>query len=65
MSYPPMHWPEWIPVNERLPETDDDVLFHSKMGSYMIGGYSGKAWYEQTGMFIAGVTHWMPLPPEP
>lgn len=53
----------WIPVTERLPETDDQVLCckANKRGnkSVMIGYYMDGAW--RCGM-NSNVIAWMPLP---
>ena len=58
--------PEWIPVEERLPETADDVLVCVTSGFMFVGYYDGlgSSWelYEQS---RESVTHWMPLPSAP
>ena len=71
--------PEWISVEDRLPETKDPVLcyylgkdgkhhysvgYHERYGSY------AEAWYVEIEYNCAGygcerVTHWMPLPEPP
>lgn len=57
---------EWIKVSERLPSMEDDeVLFHSKMGGFHLGEWDGKNWHSSDGTYVAGVTHWMPLPAPP
>jgi hypothetical protein len=54
----------WIPVEERLPEDNEDVLFYCN--KYGIGtGWidRGKWWSAILGGLV--VTHWMPLPVSP
>ena len=58
---------KWIPVTERLPDTEDRVLVccKTKKGlqtinmAYLFNG----TWHGQGSM--SGVTHWMPLPELP
>ena len=58
---------KWIPVTERLPDTEDRVLVccKTKKGlqtinmAYLFNG----TWHGQGSM--SGVTHWMPLPEPP
>ena len=58
---------EWIPVSERLPERDVDVLTYHKNVSFdyqyisWIDDYSGK-WAGFVGNFPDEVLAWMPLP---
>jgi hypothetical protein len=56
---------EWINADERQPDDQDEVLIFSKMGSIDIGSWGGNGWWDASGGFVAGVTHWMPLPDEP
>ena len=52
---------EWIPVTERLPETDGLYLVSVKNDHKR--RYSKTAWYEKQSWFARqDVTHWMPLP---
>lgn len=64
---------EWISVEERLPDSQADVLvvaFWHENWQTMIGWHSdtGKKWRVITPhgeMEPGGVTHWMPLPAPP
>lgn len=65
--------PQWIPVTERLPEPNTEVLIFSG-GFVDIGGcekfYDFDSdevvrWYVKEVGFSAEVTHWMPLPKPP
>ena len=60
---------EWIPVNERLPEENTDVLVSvdensDDCGMHVCDYYDGKFLRADAG-YIWGVTHWMPLPEPP
>ena len=64
--------PRWIPVEERLPDTDKDVLVYatakfigvSKMAiDKLEEGEQRPIWLYTHGWFE--VTHWMPLPEPP
>ena len=64
---------KWISVKDRLPATDNFVLF--TVGERVIYGfYDGKNWYEYEGCWDTDViylrpgervTHWMPMPEPP
>lgn len=61
---------EWIPVTERLPEDDSDVLAYSRIGEesrIYPACYSNGVWFDC--VFNAPATdtttHWMPLPVPP
>ena len=60
---------QWISVEERLPESDYDVLIHTE-GYTVIGRYvtifpdKKPKWYH-SGYELKSVTHWMPLPSAP
>lgn len=58
--------PQWIPVSERLPETDEDILITDGVAVY-IGwiNATSRQWRanSEDNCFINNVTAWMPLPP--
>lgn len=64
---------EWIPVTERLPETEGSYLVYTERGSVyashfytekkFASGYVREASWSQRGK--VKVTHWMPLPEPP
>ena len=64
---------EWISVNERLPEEDEDVLVMTAEGKFASGGMhvasldEDGVWYPShgDGWEFPDVTHWMPLPEPP
>lgn len=55
----------WISVDDRLPETYEDVLCYRGKSLYVDFICSDGTWCED-GIFTEKVTHWMPLsePPE-
>lgn len=59
----------WIPVSERLPDADVDVLVYvpGVDSSYVwLGFIENDVWYWDTGSTMDfPVTHWMPLPEPP
>ena len=56
----------WIPVSERLPETNRLVLILTRLGTqFTAGHYPDGNWYTPTDEIWGEVTHWMPLPPPP
>ena len=61
--------PNWISVEERLPEVGEPVLFSTpSMDEPLKGAYqeNGTWWsVEYECKFINGITHWMPLPEAP
>ena len=59
---------EWISVEDRLPGHDGMVLMWGTHTITHIGFYSevtGKWFDSEDGEWLAGVTHWMPLPEPP
>jgi hypothetical protein len=68
----------WIPVTERFPDDDVQVLVWGKgWGQPAIGWREHRPWYTvpetiwtlgdeiDRGFPPVGITHWMPLPPVP
>lgn len=64
---------EWVSVEERLPEEADPVLCRVEGGLPAVGFYRSYdmplhwavGWWGRNGHALAGVTDWMPLPPQP
>lgn len=61
--------PRWIPVSERLPEDEQEILFSTRTGRVHSGKYhddgSANPWYSHRDKCRAWnnvVTAWMPLP---
>ena len=69
-SLPPVEQKQaWIPVSERLPENEQEILFSTKTGRVHSGRYhdddSANPWYSHRDKARAWnnvVTAWMPLP---
>lgn len=59
--------PQWISVNDRVPDDNNTVLIYSKLGIDMSRSYKDRFNHDRT--FNAHpeyfVTHWMRLPPVP
>lgn len=58
---------KWIPVSERLPEQNKDVLVYTITNDIRKAHcYGDRLWFAEDGIWRF-VTHWMPLPepPEP
>lgn len=54
----------YISVNDKLPETDDNVVYINNLsGAVGIGFYVDNMWHvSYTGEEVHGVTHWMYIP---
>jgi len=65
--------PKWIPVTERLPEEEQEVLVWNGGGQclkpwqgHVLCEYRNGEWREsQESDLYPGITHWMPLPEPP
>ncbi len=65
--------PRWIPVGERLPEEEQEVLVWNGGGQclkpwqgHVLCEYRNGEWREsQESDLYPGITHWMPLPAPP
>ena len=63
--------PEWISVEERLPESGERVILQA--GAFVGEGYltTARTWWRITGVPMRNclaeqpITHWMPLPEPP
>ena len=55
---------KWIPVTERLPEYDTDVLTFRGTAGFCIECYHTDGWGFDN-IFMDDITHWMPLPEQP
>lgn len=53
---------EWIPVEERLPVDDTDVIVCKSDGIINIAFWSGDAWMSLDSNYTLNVFAWMPLP---
>lgn len=54
----------WISVKERLPNNDENIFYTNYLsGALGVGFYFDEKWYQAyTGVYIYGITHWMPIP---
>lgn len=52
----------WIPVTEKLPEDDIEVLVFDGLDVFLAIHDAG-AWYADG--YVVDITHWMPLPELP
>ena len=59
--------PRWIPVSERLPEEDQNVVVHTEDGTHVAAIDEDGVWYPShgDGWMFPIVSHWMPLPAPP
>ena len=57
----------WISVNDRLPDTDRDIIMYLEKKGVCCGWYSrtSQAWYDMELTEIKSVTHWRELPDPP
>ena len=55
---------EWISVDNRLTENEDNLLCIGESGIIKIATYKGD-FYNVIGMKMSTITHWMPLPKPP
>lgn len=60
---------QWIKCSERMPDTDDVLVYCSDTKEQMVGFHKGKGLFQLFYMNgVEGVcepTHWMPLPEPP
>ena len=58
----------WISVEEKLPESCQNVILFTSRKNVTIGDWDGYDWTGRQGKshrLLCGVTHWMPLPEPP
>jgi len=55
----------WINVDDRLPETSDDVLAYSPDDGCYRAWCDNKIWFSHENVSSNRPTHWMTMPPEP
>lgn len=69
LTAPTIEVPRWIPVTERLPEADINVLAITASGHFKVAGcnfYETEVyWRTNDGLGNNSITHWMPLPDVP
>ncbi len=63
-------YPTWIPISEKLPENDTQVLCVNENGNIFIGRFKIGGWQVQAdeNYFVhcySKITHWTPLPKLP
>lgn len=57
---------EWISVKDRMPENHEDYLLIGHHNDCYIGHMDIHGdWYDDCGIEIEGISHWMPLPEPP
>ena len=57
--------PQWISVDDRLPEDDEIVIICTDENFIYAGELVGDTWILDNDSWTATVTHWMPLPQPP
>ena len=58
--------PQWIPVEEKLPEENEEVLAYNAENEEVIAcDYHHKMFHCWPEVFGKSITHWMPLPVPP
>ena len=60
--------PQWIPVEEELPQADGRYIIADKYGGVEQMNFDAESkywWLRGTGKMSDFVTHWMPLPEAP
>lgn len=57
----------WISVDDRIPDSDQDVLCWTSFNVCIIGSYDGEWNGDLRGEYVGEefVTHWQPLPSPP
>lgn len=55
----------WIPVGERLPEPESDVLGWTRHGRVYACYLADTRWWTRADTCLNDITHWRPLPPPP
>ena len=57
-------WPIPIPVSERLPEEGARVLVYAQAYWDVVHNWESDVYIDGDGASL-GITHWLPLPPDP
>lgn len=55
--------PQWISVDDRLPEQGEEAICIAADGDMMIGKYTEWGWMFPC--YFEELTHWMPIPEPP
>lgn len=55
----------WIPVSERLPENENEVLVYDDDMGCQVAFYCDDEWLWSERGLLVNVTHWQPLPEPP
>ena len=65
-EYKNIQWVNWIPVEERLPEENEEVLAYNAENEEVIAcDYHHKKFHCWPEVFGKSITHWMPMPQAP